>query len=168
MGNFPAAALMYRLGHIRQGSSVVHEERSLENLWQRNAPAIAEGQSFDPNRDKIAFAEGSPVKTVVDPLAVLGTAAQRVGATLVPRGGGAGLVAFHALGLSPFEPQMWDMGTKMFVAAGAEPNGFSFEVATESRPQLLVELQARLGRQRVLSAGLRAGTRPRSRGSPAR
>jgi hypothetical protein len=32
---------------------------------------IVEGQSFDPNRDKIAFAEGSPVKTAVDPLAFL-------------------------------------------------------------------------------------------------
>src|SRR5439155_23769411 len=30
-----------------------------------------ERQSFDPNRDMIAFAEGSPVKTAVDPLAFL-------------------------------------------------------------------------------------------------
>jgi hypothetical protein len=71
MGNFPATALMYRLGYIRRGAVVVHEERSLGNLWQRTAPVIAEGQSFDPNRDKIAFAEGSPVKTAVDPLAFL-------------------------------------------------------------------------------------------------
>ena len=71
MGNFPAAALMYRLGYIRRGLPVVHEARSLENLWQRSAPVITEGQSFDPNRDKIAFAEGSPVKTAVDPLAYL-------------------------------------------------------------------------------------------------
>ncbi len=71
MGNFPANALAYRLGYIRAGTPVVKEERSLENLWQRAAPVIVEGQSFDPNRDKIAFAEGSPVKTAVDPLAFL-------------------------------------------------------------------------------------------------
>jgi hypothetical protein len=71
MGNFPANALAYRLGYIRPGAPVVQEERSLENLWQRAAPVIVEGQSFDPNRDKIAFAEGSPVKTAVDPLAFL-------------------------------------------------------------------------------------------------
>jgi len=71
MGNFPANALAYRLGYIRLGAPVVQEERSLENLWQRAAPVIAEGQSFDPNRDRIAFAEGSPVKTAVDPLAFL-------------------------------------------------------------------------------------------------
>jgi len=71
MANFPANALAYRLGYIRPGAPVVQEERSLEDLWQRAAPAIVEGQSFDPNRDKIAFAEGSPVKAAVDPLAFL-------------------------------------------------------------------------------------------------
>jgi hypothetical protein len=71
MGAFPANALAYRLGYVRPGAPVVQEERSLDNLWQRAAPVIVEGQSFDPNRDKIAFAEGSPVKTAVDPLAFL-------------------------------------------------------------------------------------------------
>jgi hypothetical protein len=71
MANFPANALAYRLGYIRPGAPVVQEERSLEDLWQRAAPAIVEGQSFDPNRDRIAFAEGSPVKAAVDPLAFL-------------------------------------------------------------------------------------------------
>jgi hypothetical protein len=83
MGNFPANALAYRLGYIRQGAPVVEEERSLANLWQRSAPAIVEGQSFDVNRDKIAFAEGSPVKTAVDPLAFL------VGPVRVKYGGDA-------------------------------------------------------------------------------
>jgi hypothetical protein len=83
MGNFPANALAYRLGYIRQGTPVVEEERSLANLWQRSAPAIVEGQSFDVNRDKIAFAEGSPVKTAVDPLAFL------VGPVRVKYGGDA-------------------------------------------------------------------------------
>jgi hypothetical protein len=81
MGCFPANALAYRLGYIRPGAPVVQEERSLENLWQRTAPVIAEGSSFDPNRDKIAFAEGSPVKTAVDPLAFL------VGPVVVKYGG---------------------------------------------------------------------------------
>jgi hypothetical protein len=81
MGTFPANALAYRLGYIRPGTPVVQEERSLENLWQRAAPVIAEGQSFDPNRDRIAFAEGSAVKTAVDPLAFL------VGPVIVKYGG---------------------------------------------------------------------------------
>jgi hypothetical protein len=81
MGSFPANALAYRLGYIRPGAPVVQEERSLENLWQRAAPVIAEGQSFDPNRDRIAFAEGSAVKTAVDPLAFL------VGPVIVKYGG---------------------------------------------------------------------------------
>ena len=94
MGAFPANALAYRLGYIRAGTPVVHEERSLENLWQRTAPVIAEGQSFDPNRDKIAFAEGASVKTAVDPLAFL------VGPVEVKYGGDPAKT--HVADLAPF------------------------------------------------------------------
>ncbi len=52
MGQFPAAALMYRKGYVRQGEAVVHEERPLNDLWQRKVPLIAEDRSFDPNRYK--------------------------------------------------------------------------------------------------------------------
>lgn len=68
---FPAAALMYRRGYLQPGATVVHEERSLENLWDRTTPLLTKGKTFDPNRDKTNFAEGSAVKTPVDPLAFL-------------------------------------------------------------------------------------------------
>ncbi len=67
---FPACALMFRRGDIAQAPVVVHEERSLQNLWDRTTPIIAEGRSFDPNRQS-TFAEGTGVKTEVDPLAFL-------------------------------------------------------------------------------------------------
>jgi hypothetical protein len=51
LGNFPAAALMYRKGYIRRGTPVVSEERSLAELWDRKEPRLAEGTGFDPNRD---------------------------------------------------------------------------------------------------------------------
>ena len=35
LGGFPAAALMYRTGYIQRGEPVVHEERSLENIFRR-------------------------------------------------------------------------------------------------------------------------------------
>ncbi len=67
---FPAAALAYRKGYVRRGEAVVHEERSLDDLWDRKTPLLAEGRSFDPNR-QTSFAEGNDGKTAVDPLAFL-------------------------------------------------------------------------------------------------
>lgn len=49
IGNFPAAALLFRNGYVKQGEPVVHEERTLEDLWNRRYPLIAEDKSFDPN-----------------------------------------------------------------------------------------------------------------------
>jgi hypothetical protein len=46
---------------------VVHEERSLDNLWARTTPIVVEGRSFDPNRQSV-FAEGTGQK---HPLAFL-------------------------------------------------------------------------------------------------
>jgi hypothetical protein len=51
LGSFPAAALAYRRGDIRQGEPVLVERRPLEAIWQRQAPRLFEGASFDPNRD---------------------------------------------------------------------------------------------------------------------
>jgi hypothetical protein len=65
LGSFPAAALMFRKGYIRKGEPVVSEERSLADLWQRRVPVIAEGGSFDPNRDAGSRAPTSSVKTGV-------------------------------------------------------------------------------------------------------
>ena len=67
---FPAAALMYRKGYIKPSKPVVHEERTLEDLWERKAPILAEGRTFDPNR-MTRFAEGAEGKTAIDPLAFL-------------------------------------------------------------------------------------------------
>jgi hypothetical protein len=67
---FPAAAVMYRKRYIRQSTPVVHEERTLDGLWDRKTPLLAEGRSFDPNR-QTKFAEGIASKAGVDPLAFL-------------------------------------------------------------------------------------------------
>jgi hypothetical protein len=51
LGTFPAAALLYRSAFVKQGAPVVHEERTLADLWQRKVPVITEETGFDPNRD---------------------------------------------------------------------------------------------------------------------
>ncbi len=42
MGNFPAAALMYRRGYLRRGEPVAVENRPLGDLWKRRLPLVAE------------------------------------------------------------------------------------------------------------------------------
>ena len=73
LGGFPAAALLFRKGYVKQGEPVVHEERTLADLWARKTPIIAEDPSFDPNRDKAPPVAPRPGEkaTVVDPLAFL-------------------------------------------------------------------------------------------------
>lgn len=51
LGSFPAAALAYRMGYLRQGEPVVSEHRALRDLWTRRTPAAIEPTTFDPNRD---------------------------------------------------------------------------------------------------------------------
>ncbi len=60
MGQFPACALMYRKGYLKQGKPVIHEERSLAELWNRKAPLIAEDGSFDPNRAGTIASQSTP------------------------------------------------------------------------------------------------------------
>ena len=71
MGNFPANALLFRKGYLKQGSPVVHEERALNDLWERKMPLIAEDRSFDPNRMTGNTGEKSNVKAGINPLAFL-------------------------------------------------------------------------------------------------
>ncbi|MCY2929449.1 MAG: hypothetical protein NTV86_08130 [Planctomycetota bacterium] len=71
LGQWPAAALMYRLGYVARGKPVVREERSLEDLWQRRMPIIAEDAGYDVNRDKDSLSKLSNVKNGVNPLAYL-------------------------------------------------------------------------------------------------
>ncbi len=47
---FPANALMFRKGYIREGTPVLHEERTFQSLIEREVPKITEENSFDPNR----------------------------------------------------------------------------------------------------------------------
>ncbi|MDQ8185732.1 hypothetical protein, partial [Pelagicoccus sp. SDUM812002] len=70
-GQWPAAALAFRKGYIKRGKPVVQEHRSLESLWQRKSPIIAESASFDPNRDSGDQAPDSSMEGGVDPLAFL-------------------------------------------------------------------------------------------------
>jgi hypothetical protein len=43
---FPAAALAFRKGYIREGDAVVHEERTLEALWDRRTALISENEVY--------------------------------------------------------------------------------------------------------------------------
>lgn len=50
---FPAAALAFRQGYIKESKPVVAERRPLAALWQGETPLLAEENSFDPNRDQV-------------------------------------------------------------------------------------------------------------------
>lgn len=71
MGEFPAAALMFRKGYVKRGEPAVVEHRALADLYQRKAPIISEEGTFDPNRDAVDITRQSPVKTEVDRKAFL-------------------------------------------------------------------------------------------------
>jgi hypothetical protein len=71
MGCFPANALLFRLGYVKQGEPAVHEERSLNDMWQRNTPILAEDRTFDPNRNTGNTRGESNLQKGVDPLAFL-------------------------------------------------------------------------------------------------
>jgi hypothetical protein len=71
LGQFPAAALLFRKGYLKQGPPVVEEHRALSEIWERMPPLIAEDAGYDPNRDL-----GGPVPHAgrsgnIDPLAFL-------------------------------------------------------------------------------------------------
>ncbi len=69
LGQFPAAALIWRRGLVDEGEPVVYEERGLHNIWERRTPIIAEGGSYDPNRDAGDLPADSSIQGGVDPLA---------------------------------------------------------------------------------------------------
>ncbi|HLH55094.1 MAG TPA: hypothetical protein VKY92_15915 [Verrucomicrobiae bacterium] len=71
MGQWPASALMFRRGYVKQGQPVVQEHRSQDDLWQRRAPVIAEEPGYDPNRDQGSKPAQSHSKGNVSPLAYL-------------------------------------------------------------------------------------------------
>ncbi|MFN3653477.1 MAG: hypothetical protein ACK47B_28185 [Armatimonadota bacterium] len=71
LGNFPAAALIFRRGYVAQGRAVVQEKRALADLWTRRVPLVSEEGTYDPNRDRGSFAPALGAKTQVDQLAFL-------------------------------------------------------------------------------------------------
>ncbi|MDJ0842805.1 hypothetical protein [Crocosphaera sp.] len=71
LGNFPAAALMYRQAYIKQGEPIIQENRPLTDLWNRQIPIISETKSFDPNRDQNSEHNNNPINNKIHPLAFL-------------------------------------------------------------------------------------------------
>ena len=70
LGMFPATALAFREGFIAEAKEpALHEERSLEDIWNQRLPLIAESEAYDPNRDSGPMPTESTVKTTQDPLA---------------------------------------------------------------------------------------------------
>lgn len=51
LGAFPANALLFRKGYVKEGDVVVHESRSLEDLWQRKAPIIDDNEIYGVSRE---------------------------------------------------------------------------------------------------------------------
>ncbi len=68
-GQWPAAAFIFRNGLLATGEPVVQEHRSLEGLWKRRSPVIAESSSYDPNRDSGDLPPDSALGKGVDPWA---------------------------------------------------------------------------------------------------
>jgi hypothetical protein len=71
LGQFPAAALLFRRGDVMLGQPAIVEHRSLEQLWERIPPIIAEDPRYDPNRDLGDTAQRLHVTGGADPLAFL-------------------------------------------------------------------------------------------------
>ncbi len=71
MGQWPAAALLFRKGYLKPGEPAVREQRALQDIWNRGMPIIAEDEGYDPNRDAGLIARTSSIKGGVDPLAYL-------------------------------------------------------------------------------------------------
>ena len=71
LGQFPAAALLFRRGDVSLGRPVVLEHRTLKQLWERVPPVIAEESGFDPNRDQGDTVKQSQIAGAVQPLAFL-------------------------------------------------------------------------------------------------
>lgn len=51
MGQFPAAALIYRRGDVKPAAPALIERRATAELWRRDAPRLVERDGYDPNRD---------------------------------------------------------------------------------------------------------------------
>jgi hypothetical protein len=70
MGQFPANALLYRLGYLKPGEVTIHEEKTMDQLWNRTVSPIVEETNYDPNRDT-QNKQGEGANSQVTPLAFL-------------------------------------------------------------------------------------------------
>lgn len=50
-GMFPANALIYRRGYLKQGAVAVHEVRNLDSLWDRKPPLIDDNEIYGVSRE---------------------------------------------------------------------------------------------------------------------
>jgi hypothetical protein len=71
LGQFPAAALVFRRGDVALGEPVVVEHRSNKELWERVPPIIVEDPNYDPGRDLAERAKQSNLPSAIDPLSFL-------------------------------------------------------------------------------------------------
>ncbi len=68
---FPANALMFRMNYIKEGEEVIKERRTLNEVYNRNIPALCEENSYNPNRDEDFRTMESTRGARVNPLAFL-------------------------------------------------------------------------------------------------
>jgi hypothetical protein len=71
VGMFPANAMMYRMGYIKQGEPSVQYERTLDDLYHRRPSAINEGSGFDPTVDIPGVPDGEPGESRISRFAYL-------------------------------------------------------------------------------------------------
>jgi hypothetical protein len=50
-GMFPANAIIFRNGYVKQGDIVVHEVRSLDSLWDRKPPLVDDNEIYGVSRE---------------------------------------------------------------------------------------------------------------------
>lgn len=108
MGQFPANALLYRLGYLKEGEVVLHEEKPMEKLWNREVSPLVEETNFDPNRDtKNNLTPGN--ESQISPLAFL------TGKVEVVYGGDASKTR-----ISPDMNQLVDLDKKLIRSSSGE------------------------------------------------
>jgi hypothetical protein len=71
LSQFPANSLVYRLGYLKEGETVINEMKSYESLIGRKVSAIYEGRNFDPNRDYSYDAVQANANAEISPLTFL-------------------------------------------------------------------------------------------------
>ncbi len=73
LGQFPAAALIYRKGLVAPATTVVREGRTVESLSKKEKPLLEEYRGFDPLRDSAPPVDPNPANGAgtVDPVASL-------------------------------------------------------------------------------------------------